>query len=418
MDSYERNLLDNVLDLLHKLAGYADANRDYRPILRFVPKTKPSTTTADYNTLQEIQKMLVELNLSLKVRLRKDGRYEIRPTIDGKKVSIYGKTAEELHQKYSAALKARGKGRIETKSKVKLFAWLDDWVEIYKKPNVAKNTYGNLKRCIEKQIKGTLENKPINRYTVQELTKALNSIESTRMRKYARGTLRDAFACAVTVGHLKENVVDRVAPVKHITKKGKAIPLLELATMIDRAAASELRPRTLHYYFFLLLSGARRDEALAIRGGDFDLQNKIVYIHGTKTQGSDRRLPMFPLLEKIFEKYKPTKFEKLFPVGKHSVNDDFKFFRGEKEDVVPHWLRHTFGTIQICVHGIPANTVALWMGHADASTTMDIYTHPEDLAPDIYFSGTYSESEKQEILRQRYNLIVSKIETLLKLPPI
>lgn len=373
------------------------------------------TEVKQNSILEEIRSMLLQLNLTLKVRERKDGRFEIRPTIDGRKVSIYGKTAEELKTKYERALKHRGKGG-EPKSKIKLFAWLDDWLEIYKKPNVALSTYQNLKRCIQKHVKGTLSDKPINRYTVQELTQALNKIESTRMRQYARGTLRDALACAVTVGHIKENVAAKLAPVKHLSKKGKAIPLLELSEMIDNAAGTVI-PGILHYYFFLLCSGARRDEALELRGRDFDLKNKIIYIHGTKTQGSDRRLPMFPILEKIFQRYKPTQFEKLFNVSKHRVNEDFALFRGEMTDAVPHWLRHTFGTVQICVLGIPANTVALWLGHADASTTMDIYTHPEDLAPDIYFSGAYSEGEKLDILRERYNKIVSKIEKLLELPP-
>ena len=357
--------------------------------------------------------MLIELNIKLKARERKDGRFEIRPNIDGKKVSIYGKTAEELKTKYERALKHRGKGA-EPKSKIKLFAWLDDWIEIYKKPNVALNTYQNLKRCINKHIKANLSDKPINRYTVQELTQALNKIESTRMRQYSRGTLRDAFACAVTVGHIKENVAAKLAPVKHVSKKGKAIPLLELSEMIDKTAG-KISPKILHYYFFLLCSGARRDEGLELRGRDFDLKNKIIYIHGTKTQGSDRRLPMFPILEKIHSIYHPTQFEKLFDVSKHRVNDDFGIFRGDMADAVPHWLRHTFGTVQICVLGIPANTVALWLGHADASTTTDIYTHPEDLAPDIYFSGVYSEAEKLDILRRRYNEIVSKIEKILEL---
>lgn len=366
--------------------------------------------------LEEIRSMLLQLNLTLKVRERKDGRFEIRPTINGKKISIYGKTADELKTKYERALKHRDKGA-EPKSKIKLFSWLDEWIEIYKRPNVALNTYKNLKRCIAKHIKTNLSDKPINRYAVQELTQALNKIESTRMRQYARGTLRDAFACAVTVGHIKDNVAAKLAPVKHVSKKGKAIPLLDLAEMIDNAAG-KIAPKILHYYFFLLCSGARRDEALELRGRDFDLKNKIIYIHGTKTQGSDRRLPMFPILEKIFSIYHPTQFEKLFDVSKHRVNDDFSLFRGEMKPAVPHWLRHTFGTIQICVLGLPANTVALWLGHADASTTTDIYTHPEDLAPDIYFSGAYSECEKLDILRERYNKIVSKIENLLELPSI
>lgn len=417
-------ILNEVLGSSYAIDDFAAYRRTLLRVITPSKKEKTAESSAQFveirqkNTLKEINEMLVQLNLSLKVRERKDGRFEIRPTIDGRKVSIYGKSAEELAKKYELALKKRAKGKTpEPKSKIKLFPWLDQWLEIYKKPNVAKQTYENLLRCIRKHLKGTLEDKPINRYTVQELTQALNRIESTKMRQYARGTLRDAFACAITVGHLKENVAANVAPVKHVSKKGKAIPLLELGEMIDRAA-TELRPDVLHYYFFLLLSGARRDEALEIRGGDFDLKNKIAYIRGTKTQGSNRRIPMFPLIERIFEKYAPTKFERLFPISKHRVNDDFSIFRGEIVDAVPHWLRHTFGTIQICINGIPANTVALWMGHTDASTTMDIYTHPEDLAPDIYFSGRYSETEKVEILRERYNLIVSKIEKNLDLPPI
>ena len=368
--------------------------------------------------LEEINNMLIQLNLSLKARERKDGRFEIRPTINGKKVSIYGKTADELAKKYEQALKKRTHTTAEPpKSKITLFVWLDEWLEIYKKPNVAKNTYDNLQRCIKKQIKGNLSNKPINRYTVQELTLALNAIESTRMRKYARGTLRDAFACAVNAGHLKENVVDRIAQVKHVSKNGKAIPLLDILDMIENAVP-KLSPRVLHYFFFCLFAGTRRDEALNLRGRDFDLKNKIIYIHGTKTNGSDRRIPMFPILEKIFNLYHPTAHEKLFNVSQHRADADFQLFRGEMDDAVLHWLRHTFGTVQICVLGINVNTVALWMGHANPSTTMKIYTHPENLAPDIFFSGLHSEAEKLEILHQRYNQIVSKIEKMLELPTI
>ena len=361
--------------------------------------------------------MLIQLNLSLPARERKDGRFEIRPSIDGKRISIYGRSAEELAKKYAAALKSRGKGKEEPKSKIKLFAWLDEWVETYKKPNVAKRTYQNLQRCINKQLKGTLDDKPLNRYTMQELTIALNKIESTRMRQYARGTLRDALACAVIVGYIKKSPAQDLLPVKHVVKKGKALPLLDLLEMISDSA-DQLRPEVLHYYFFTLCSGLRREEALTLRGGDFDLKNKIIYVHGTKTEGSLRRIPMFPILEKIFHMYAPTKFERLFPFSEYKVNKNFKIFCKQTENAVPHWLRHTFGTIQICVLGLPVNTVALWLGHADASTTMDVYTHPEDLAPDIYFSGAYSETEKREILLERYNKIISKIEELLEIPHI
>ena len=124
---------------------------------------------------------------------------------------------------------------------------------------------------------------------------------------------------------------------------------------------------------------------------------------------------MFPILEKILRAGNVNS-EYVFPIGKYHANKDFTIFRGTKTEIKLHWLRHTFGTIQICVCGIPANTVALWLGHADAATTMRIYTHPEDLAPDIYYSGGISEVEKRVILQERYNKIISIAEDFLSIP--
>ena len=378
-----------------------------------LPSIDSTAPTRDKKTLEAIQTMLIQLEIHATARQRTNGLFEIRPYIHGKRVSIYGRSAEELVQKYEKALRSRNQGpKPERKVKLRLYAWLDEWLETYKKPNVAKNTYLNLFRCIQKQIKGTLEDKALESYTLTELTQALNRIETSRMRQYARGTLMSAFACAVTAGHLKTSPAQNLLPVKHVTKRGKALSLLELKEMIMRGA-KQLAPEILRYYLFCLFAGTRRDEALHLLGADFDLTNKIVYVHGTKTAGSDRRLPMFPILEKIFRKISPKKDARLFPVGKYRTHQDFKIFRGERTEAVLHWLRHTFGTIQICVLGISANTVALWMGHSDASTTMDIYTHPEDLAPDIYYSGQYSETEKSSILLERYNEIISVVEKLL-----
>lgn len=354
--------------------------------------------------------MLVELNIKLKARERPDGRFEIRPTIGGKRVSVYGHSADELSRNLEKTLRAHKK--IPPKSKITLFAWLDEWLEIYKKPNVAKNTYSNLEQCVRKHIKGGLSDKPLNRYDMTELTQMLNKIESTRMRKYARGTLKDAFKCAVTVGHIKESPAQNLLPVKHVSKKGEAIPLLDLNEIIPNAIEKIPRKSWL-YFLFCLFSGARREEAVNLRVSDCDFKNRIIHIRGTKTEGSYRRIPMFPILEKILNAAGGEQFEKIFKIGLHRADDDFKKFKKEGSSATLHWLRHTFGTVQICVFGIPANTVSLWMGHSDAATTMGIYTHPENLAPDIYYSGLYSESEKLEILQTRYNEIISTVEKLL-----
>ena len=424
MDNQIRSWLDGaieyatvLLETLHRMAGRADAEHDYRPPLRFVeddPKVLPfpgAEKGKKILTLEDINKMLLELNVKLKARQRADGLFEIRPTIGGRRISIYGRTADEIAQKLKKYLK-NSKQFIPAKGKLLLFDWFEEWLEVYKKPNVAKNTYENLERCIRVHLKPNLKNKGLNQYSMTELAQALNQIESTRMRQYARGTLRDALNCAVTVGHIKNSPAQNLPPVKHVVQKGKAIPLLDLLEMIQRAK-DVLQRDVLRAYLFCLFAGTRRDETSEMRAGDLDFKNKIVYIRGTKTEGSNRRIPMFKILEKIVAEKYATSTSRIFNIAKHRLNHDFKIFTGENSDATLHWLRHTFGTIQICVLGIPANTVALWLGHADVSTTMQIYTHPEDLAPDIYFSGVYSEIEKHEILMERYNKIISTVEEIL-----
>ena len=125
MDTYERKLLQETLDLLHRLVGYADAKNDYKPILRFVepqviafPKPESNnneTKTSDvgapdeeqgfvYFTDKEIQQMpkhIQELMLICKkrcrLRKRKCGNrytYEVRYRAQGFNLSACGKTKE------------------------------------------------------------------------------------------------------------------------------------------------------------------------------------------------------------------------------------------------------------------------------------------------------------------------------------
>lgn len=375
------------------------------------------------STLEEINFMLVQLNIKLKAKLRKDGLYEITPTFHGKRISIYGHSAEELADKFKKKVrqplkKQRGvvsEPKQKKSSCSNLFAWLDEWLSVYKKPSVSKSTYDNLRRCIYKHVKPNIADKPLDEYSMTELTAGLNQIESTRMRQYARGTLKAAFSMAVSAEKVPSSPAQNLLPVKHIAVRGKAFALSELERLI--LAKNGLRREWQLYYIFCVFSGTRRDEALHITKSDLDFENMTIHIPGTKTEKSDRLIPMFPALVKIFRSLQVDKLrlsDRIFQISQHSADSNFKKFRGSKyPKAVLHWLRHTFGTIQICVNQIPANTVAKWMGHTDASTTTDIYTHPEDLAPDIYYSGRYSESEKVGILQDRYNTIISRLDEIL-----
>ena len=54
------------------------------------------------------------------------------------------------------------------------------------------------------------------------------------------------------------------------------------------------------------------------------------------------------------------------------------------------------------------------MGHSTIQTTLTIYTHPEQLDRGTFLNGNLSETEKVEILRQKYNEILALIDNFLK----
>ena len=53
----------------------------------------------------------------------------------------------------------------------------------------------------------------------------------------------------------------------------------------------------------LLYSGMRRNEALTLQWEDIDWQNNKIHIRGTKTEKSDRIIPIFANLKKLLSTF-------------------------------------------------------------------------------------------------------------------
>lgn len=161
------------------------------------------------------------------------------------------------------------------------------------------------------------------------------------------------------------------------------------------------------YSIFVYLTGTRRNEALALTTEDVQ---KILHINGTKTDGSDRYVPLLPLVEKLLKSITP-KDGKYFPFSEYVADTTFKKYGAPHK---LHDLRHTYGTIQICVNKLDIKTVSLYMGHSTVETTLRIYTHPEQLDRETFLNGSLKEEEKLEILRKEYAEILAIIEDFLK----
>ena len=102
---------------------------------------------------------------------------------------------------------------------------------------------------------------------------------------------------------------------------------------------------------------------------------------------------------------------KYFPFSQYVADTTFKKY-GKPHKL--HDLRHTFGTIQICVNKIEAKTVSLYMGHSDVQTTLRIYTHPEQLNRAVFLNGKLTENEKLEHLKREYAEVLEIIDNFIK----
>ncbi len=368
--------------------------------------------------LKEIKEMLLSIDVKGSVRLRKDGLYELRTKLG----SVYGHSTDELKEKLEKKLenkiasgdwkKKDEKGNSKSwaksiktgKTKCPLFSdFFMNTYYPYKQQDVAPRTLKRIKYNFD-FIQRQKFDYPLNKYTPKAITEFLLSIPETRKRQIMQGLLNNVFKYAVQMGLLKSPPTEHIAPMKHKTVKGTAFSFQEQRTFFTSLFADETITHDKKCYFaFVYLTGTRRNEALSLTVDDVQ---EVLHIPGTKTDGSDRYIPLFPLVEKLL-KCLSTKNGRYFDFSEYGAQSAFTLHRGNHKI---HDLRHTFGTIQCCVEKLDPKTVALYMGHSTLDTTLRIYTHPEQLDRATFLNGSLSEKEKNERLKAQYVEIQRIIE--------
>lgn len=258
--------------------------------------------------------------------------------------------------------------------------WLKDWLNVYKKPYV-KN-WKPIQRCIVLHIPEHVRKIPLQRLTAFDIQKALLSVSSSRMRVETFDIYHGSLTTAFKVGLIEKDIAAALIKPKHVRKVGSALTRSEVSEFISVIERHRLK----NYYTFCLLTGCRRSEALAVLWSDIDLEKNQLHIPGTKTDLSDRYIPLYPELKKLLDAI-PRKNDKIFNHYPNYVTRTFKKLCPAHK---LHDLRHTFAT-RCLESGVAMKVVQTWLGHARLDTTANIYTH---LLPDFI----QSESEKIRIL--------------------
>lgn len=213
--------------------------------------------------------------------------------------------------------------------------------------------------------------------------KALQGFTTRTLKGYL-SVIRLIYKHAILNGYCDMNTADSVS----VPQGAKSTPR-ELPTAEDIERVKNSVDKTFGLFaYFLLYTGCRRGEALALTHEDIDFQNRTITINKSmywegntpvlktpKTKAGERTII---LLDALAEKIPPGKGY-LFGGDKPLTSTIFRhrWTRYKKESgitLTPHQLRHYFATILYDCE-IDEKTTQQLMGHSSISVTRDIYTH-------------------------------------------
>lgn len=244
---------------------------------------------------------------------------------------------------------------------------------------------------IKKLFKAVDEGKTLSGKTMQHYHRLISSIMNT----------------AVQWQVISNNPCERVKPPKTERKEAQYLDEVQAVEMLNCLENEPITYKTL--FTVILYSGMRRGEACGLEWSDIDFENGIVDINksslylpnkgifddDTKNVSSRRviRLPS-PAISalkalKVYQAQERLKLgeqwhnsNKVFtawngkPIHPDTVSGWFHKFvkRHNLPNIKVHSLRHTNATLLI-FNGTDIKTVSQRLGHADVSTTGNIYTH-------------------------------------------
>lgn len=320
------------------------------------------------------------------MKRRSDGRYtkSIKDERTGKRVYFYADSERELFKKildYTAKVE---KGRT---FKEVADEWWSDKLE-----KIAEGTKRGYSSAYKRAIEAFGEDsiKEIRPRDIESHLRGLvNKGYTSKSIKNDKLVINLIFDTAVVEGDIQYN------PCASITvPKGKASTPRKSASLKDE----EIIKSTSNIWmmpFLALMTGMRKGECLALQWGDIDFDKNLItvsrsaehigsraHIKDTKTEKGHRSIILLPKLRDALLKHPRTKSTDFIlsedggctPLSAKQYNRILKEYRARTGiECTAHQLRHSFATL--CFEaGLPDKVVQYMIGHANISTTKDIYT--------------------------------------------
>ena len=322
-----------------------------------------------------------------KYYVRPDGLHETIRKINGKRVAFRGRSDREVDQKiaeYNAALETAKDPLFRDVSA----AWEEDHLPTLS-PNTARNYKAQNKIVTEhfgdRRI-SEIEPADIQAYLSSHKTQARKTVTNRLL------TLNLIFNFAILQGYIRYNPCISCRIPKGLKVSHRAAPTEKETAVIKKFAAD---PDGL-MAALILCTGCRKGEAMGLLTSDIDRKAKAltisrsIYFDGNKPRVKSpkstagyRTTPLPDFLLKLLPRGTGKTARPLFPSAEdptaYMTQSQYKHMweRWQKKtglQLSAHQIRHGYATI-LYEAGIQAKDAQVFLGHAQLSTTMDIYTH-------------------------------------------
>ena len=358
------------------------------------------------------------------------------------RISLYGKTREELYDKEMAALEQIDNASFRRKSPT-VAEYCEKWL-LLQSAHVRATTLIDYTSKVRRHIIAELGDRHIADVTLDDIQVALVPVskKSESVYKSVVVLYKSIFRAA------KESHVIEDNPTVHLTAKGGGVPQTDKIPLTDEQVEQLLEAiKGLPPYVFVMLglyAGLRREEILALQWDSVYLDtdapyltvrrawhtehNRPVILMELKTKAAERNIPLPVCLAECLREAKAasiseyvvanrdgeplsyTQFKRLWQYIVTRTTKERSYYRyengkrikhtvkpvlGEKAahngkvvysldfEVTPHQLRHTY--ITNLIHAsVDPKTVQYLAGHESSKITMDIYAkvkynRPEDV---------------------------------------
>lgn len=334
-------------------------------------------------TGKESQMLINMTGVSINEKPRKDGRYQGYVLHYGVKQYVYGKTREDVAVKIKKILSS---GEIPVRKKrekktITLAAWLDRWLELYKIPNLKPLSVRNIQKYLSRAYR-ELGDKKITEITTDDLQAFLLRFDSPTMRDSCKIYLTEAFRKANLQGLIKTNPCLALEIKKSKSGKRQALTTEQQDMFVEAIRDNAYEP----LFLFLLGTGLRIGEALALTWEDIDVEHKsvsvtknVVFIEGKKVVQQNPKtaagIRKVPIANIAWNALPATKAQgEIFPFNSSTVQDAFQRISSKVGfPVSAHILRHTYAT-RLEEAGISPKLKQYLMGHATMQMTQNVYT--------------------------------------------